>query len=115
MRPYFKEDIENIYGDFIRSAHKNYAKNRWKDALKDIMTAANWAYNFNHIYSDPEAEQLVKSIAEAQIDSMHISSPCTNRCVLMDSFLSDNRGLSQQYLRAMMSNDMECTQTKGGQ
>lgn len=107
MKSYTKQDIENIYEVFIKSAKANYAKERYKDALKDVITAADWAYSFNHIYTDIEAEQLVKSISEVTVETIEIESSNSNRCVLIDSFLLDNRGLSQQYLRAMMSNDME--------
>lgn len=107
MRPYSRKDIENIYADIIKSAKKNYAKKQLRDALDDIITAADWAYRFNHIYTDPEAEELVKSIAEETVKTVEIGSPNGNRCVLIDSFLLDNRGLSQQYLRAMMAYGMD--------
>ena len=61
MKPYTKQDIETIYLDFIQSAQINYIKNRIDDALKDIITASSWAYNFNHIYCDPEAENLLEA------------------------------------------------------
>ena len=45
-------------------------------------------------------------IGEKAIEPLLIESPNAERCVLIDSFLFDNRGLSQQYLRAMMANGM---------
>lgn len=107
MKSYTKQDIEILYGDLIKCAKENYDKERYSDALKDVITAANWAYSFNHIYTDPETELLVKSIAEATVETVEIEYPNSNRCVLIDSFLLDNRGLSQQYLRSMMVNEME--------
>lgn len=106
MKPYSKQDIGNIYGDLIKSAYKNHAKCRLENALEDIEIAANWAYNFNHIYTDHEAEQLLKQIGEIAVGVVKIESPKFDHCVLIDSFLLDNRGLSQQYLRAMMANGM---------
>ena len=107
MKPYTKVDIEHIYWDLMRSAYKNYAKCRLADSLKDIETAARWAYDFNFIYTDHEAEQLLKQIGDTAVKAMTVVSPKANRCVLIDSFLLDNRGLSQQYLRAMMASGME--------
>lgn len=104
MKPYTKQDIENIYGDLMRSAYKNYAKCKLEKALKDIETAAVWAYSFNHIYTDHEAEQILKQIGDMSVAPVQIESPKSDHCVLIDSFLLDNRGLSQQYLRAMMAN-----------
>lgn len=107
IKPYSRKDVENIYGDLIRSAYKNYAKQRYHEALKDIIAASNWAYCFNHIYTDPSVENLVKLISESKVKGIEIKSPKGNRCVLIDSFLLDNRGLSQQYFRAMMALGME--------
>ena len=106
MKPYTKQDIENIYRDLMRSAYKNYAKCKLIKALKDIETAAVWAYSFNHLYTDHDAEQMLKQIGDMSVASVQIESPKFDHCVLMDSFLLDNRGLSQQYLRAMMANGM---------
>lgn len=106
MKHYTRQDIENIYGDLMKSAHTNYARYRLGDALIDIETAANWAYNFNHIYTDEDAEQLLMQIGEMAIEPVQIEKPKSDHCVLIDSFLLDNRGLSQQYLRAMMANNM---------
>ena len=107
MKPYTKQDIEIVYGDIIRSAYRNYAKSRIKEALKDIATASRWAYEFNHIYTDSDADQLLKKISEACIDAIRIDEPRADHCVMINSFLCDNRGLSQQYLRAMMSQNMQ--------
>ena len=106
MKPYTKQDIEYIYRDFFYSAHKKFIKNKYDDALRDIITASYWAYNFNHKYCDPEAEKLLKQIGDKTIEPKNIGTPNKNHCVMIDSFLLDNRGLSQQYLRAMMANDM---------
>ncbi len=106
MKPYSKSEIESIYKDLVQSAQKNSGKHRLEKALNDIETAAKWAYNFNHIYTDHETEQLLKQISDMAVESVKIESPKVDYCVLIDSFLFDNRGLSQQYLRAMMTNGM---------
>lgn len=106
MKPYTKQDIDIIYGRLIQSANKNYNAAKLEHALKDIETAANWAYNFNHIYTDHETERLLKQIGSMAVEPVQIMPLKTDHCVLIDSFLLDNRGLSQQYIRAMMANKM---------
>lgn len=106
MKPYIKQDILGIYRDLILSAHKNYTKHRIKSVIKDIASAARWMYDFNYIYSDVETEELIKSISDKYVKKVEIILPKENHCLLIDSFLWDNRGLSQQYLRAMMANDL---------
>lgn len=106
MKPYNKKDIENIYGDFIRSAHNNCKKYRFNQALKDIETAAEWAYRFNNIYTDDKTEKLLKRISDLAIEHVSVENKKDDHCVLIDSFLLDNRGLTQQYLRSLMNMGM---------
>lgn len=107
MRSYTKEDITTIYSNIMRYAHHKYEEGHYRSALKGLEAAANWAYNLNLFYSDVNAEQLTKDIADKYFTKVKIENPITNRCVLIDSWLLDNKGLSQQYLRAMMSNNLE--------
>ncbi len=107
MRPYSKNDVKEIYEHLIRSARKNYDNRHLGNALTDIVSATHWAYNFNQFYFDPESEQLLKTISDVSVKLGKIDNPKSNRCVLIDSFLLDNRGLSQQYLRAMIFHKME--------
>lgn len=107
MKPYKKKDIENVHSILLQNAVRSYESKHFEDSIKYIVSAADWAYRFNNIYGDPEAEVLVKSISEAIVEPRNIVSPIPNRCVLIDSFLKDNRGLSQQYFRVMKACDME--------
>ena len=107
MKPYSKIEVEQIYADILRYAYRCYRRGHINRALKGLEAASKWAYNLNFIYTDADAEKLIKDIAENKIERKQIDNPIHNRCVLIDSFLLDNRGLSQQYLRAMMANDME--------
>lgn len=107
MKPYKTKDIENVYSILLQNAVRSYESKRFGDAIKYIVSAADWSYRFNNIYGDPESEALAKSISEAIVESRNIAFPIPKRCVLIDSFLIDNRGLSQQYFRAMKACDME--------
>lgn len=102
MKPYTKTDIRNIYGYLIDSAHKNNKKHKTEAALKDIETAARWAYSFNLFYRDDNAEDLLGKIAKNNFGNIHIEDSLPDKYVLFDSFCLDNRGLTQQYMRAMM-------------
>ena len=116
MNPYSKEDVKHIYADIMDYAHRKFRKGQYNCALKGIIASCQWAYNLNMIYTDDDAEQLLKEIADINLLKILIANPNSNRCVLIDSFLFDNRGLSQQYLRAMMANGMEIlvVHTSGG-
>lgn len=107
MRPYTKEDIISIYEQIKSLAKKSAQKGKWLKSLKYIEASANWAYNFNWIYYDEELESLLKEISENTQSEIIIANPNPQKTVIIDSFCFDNRGLTQQYMRALMSNDME--------
>lgn len=106
MKPYTKSDIEHIYRQLMRRARQNAEGGKGSQAVNDVKAAAEWAYHFNLFYADPEAEKLLKTIADTHIPHIQVPSGDENRCVLMDSFCLDNRGLVQQYLRAMRKSRM---------
>ena len=107
MRSYQKEDIVAIYSALIKSAHRYSDKGKWSKALTDLESAAAWAYAFNWMYTDRDADSLLKSIAVRTIPQSEINNVVPRRCVLVDSFCMDNKGLTQQYMRAMIHNQME--------
>ena len=107
MRSYQKEDIVAIYSALIKSAHRYSDKGKWSKALTDLESAAAWAYAFNWMYTDRDADSLLKSIAVKTIPQSEINNVVPRRCVLVDSFCMDNKGLTQQYMRAMIQNQME--------
>lgn len=107
MKPYTKEDVISIYEQIKNLAKKSAQKRKWLKSLRFIEASANWAYNFNWIYYDEELESLLKKNAENTLGDIVITNPEPQKAVIIDSFCLDNRGLTQQYMRAMMSNGME--------
>ena len=106
MKPYTKRDIEHIYRQLMKRAHENAECARGSQAVHDVRVAAEWAYHFNLFYADPDAEQLLRTIADAHIPHLQVPGGDDNRCVLIDSYCLDNRGLVQQYLRAIRRNHL---------
>lgn len=107
MFPYQKKDILAIYRNLLEIANNYSEKGCWKKSIDYLSSAAKWAYQFNYFYTDSAAELLVKRICNSNINSVEVKSPYKNRYVLLDSFCLDNRGLTQQYFRAMMHNKVE--------
>ena len=107
MFPYQKADILAIYRNLFEIAKNNSEKGHWKKSIDYLSSAAKWAYQFNYFYTDNAVETLLKRISDNTINSVEIKSPGKNKYVLLDSFCLDNRGLTQQYLRAMMHNKVE--------
>lgn len=106
MKAYTKSDIEHIYRQLMQRAHEHAECGKWDKAVNGIESAAEWAYNFNLFYTDADAETMLKKMVDANIRHFSIHSSDPDRCVLIDSFCLDNRGLVQQYLRAMRKCNM---------
>lgn len=107
MLAYSVRDIRSIYDQLIKSAQKGINKKKYQEAIIDLETAAFWAYSFNCFYTDENADQLLKLIALRLYPDSLLINGLSNKCVLIDSYCHDNRGLTQQYLRAMISNGMD--------
>lgn len=116
MFPYQKADILSIYRNLLEIANNYFEKGYWKKSIDYLSSAAKWAYQFNYFYTDNAAESLIKRICDRTINPVEVKSPDNDKYVLLDSFCLDNRGLTQQYLRAMMHNKVEilyiCTSKK---
>lgn len=99
-----ERDVLHVYSVLLKHAQKNFSKREYSQSLDYLKVAAKWAYNFNYFYTDAIAESLLKQISKTCLKNISIDiSHSEKRFVLLDSFCWDNRGLTQQYLRAMMS------------
>jgi hypothetical protein len=95
------KDITNTY-NYIKKLVKHKVKHdQFERALMHIEAAASIAYNFNFIFFDLELENTLSLISEKIIIKQDYV-PFENRIVFFDSFVLDNRGLTQQYLRALI-------------
>lgn len=107
MFPYQKTDVLAIYRNLLEIANNYSEKGYWKKSIDYLSSSAKWAYQFNYFYTDSVAESLLKRICNCTIKPVEVKSPDNDKYVLLDSFCLDNRGLTQQYLRAMMHNKVE--------
>lgn len=102
-----REDILRIYNKLVIKACQKYKSNEFEESLDWIVTASTWMYYFNIIYSDIKLEEVIHHISEKVISESVINDKEKDRIVFIDNFGFDNRGLTQQYLRAFMNLDKE--------
>lgn len=100
------QDVISIYEKLKLKAFSFYRKGNYLQSLKHIISASKWAYRFNFIYVDEELERLLKDIANCTLSVVNVSRN-TDRFVLLETHGMDNRGLTQQYIRAFMSMGVE--------
>jgi len=101
-----KQDITSAYTKIKKRAEKEFNRGDILFSLKDISLAAHVAYLFNFIFRDDELEQLISHISEKVINKQDIEvkgNESSSKYVFIDSFGLPNKGLTQQYLRAMIS------------
>jgi len=98
--------IINTYNKIKKLANKALKNHEFEQALRHIEAAASLAYNFNFIYSDKDLENSLSLISEKIIISQNFK-PIENRVVFFDSFVLDNRGLTQQYIRSLIVQEKE--------
>lgn len=106
MRQFCKTDIKDIYNKLVDVAKKALKKNDYNASAKFIREAAKWAYNTNIFYYEPELEILLKTLSDKYLQKKEII-PNINKYILLDTEAIDNRGLTQQYIKAMIANKIE--------
>jgi hypothetical protein len=102
-----KSIIEKDYNFFKKKAHTEFNENNISKSLKYIKTAATLAYHFPFIYSDDEFENLLFQISKKLCPISNVKSTITqDKYIFYDSFGFSNQGLSQQYIRALIFNNI---------
>lgn len=101
-----KKDIEKVYNKTKRLAFRSFVRGNYNDSLNYIKLCAKIAYDIGFIYCDDELDLLIEQISDEVIPSITIDC-YDNKFVFYDYYPNDNRGVSQQYLRALIANKVE--------
>lgn len=97
-----KLEIEAVFNKTKILAQKEFECKNYELSLENIANAAELAYMFNWIYTDDVLENLLEEISSKVIVKEKFV-PEIGRVVFYDVFCLENRGLTQQYIRALMS------------
>lgn len=101
-----QNDILRTYKKIRKLSQRQISNGNLGKALRTIETAAKIAYQFNWRYADEELESQLQIISERMIQSEHLV-PKPGRIIFYDSWGWDNRGLTQQYIRALKVQGIE--------
>lgn len=99
-------DIIKTFEEISALSRQQIDCGHYEAALQMIETGAKIAYHFNWIYSDEELEAQLKTISGQLLKSESINHK-SGRIVFFDSWGWDSRGLTQQYIRAMIALEIE--------
>jgi hypothetical protein len=98
-----KEKIISDYNYFKSQAISYCQQGNIEKSVKFSELAARIGYKFNFRYTDDELEKNIQNIAKKILPDNVSCDKIENKVIFYDSFAIDNRGLTQQYLRAIFS------------
>jgi glycosyltransferase involved in cell wall biosynthesis len=98
-----KKDIVKVYERAKRDALRALSRNDVEGSIRNFVFASHQAYRFNWVYEDDEFEDAVKTIGRVTVGESTVVPFSSERFMFYDSFGWDNRGLTQQYISAMIS------------
>ena len=101
-----RKDITRIYERLKGRAFRAYSNGSYNKSLKYIYIAARVAYKFSWIFTDEDLELLMMKISKSLFIPVEHYKPKANNYVFFDSISLDNVGLSQQYIRALIGNNI---------
>ena len=94
-------DVYKVFARMKRSASCFKWLGLYDVSIKFISAACWWAYYFNITFRDDLLEALSGNFSQKlEINEGYVSDE--NKVVFYDSFAYDHRGLTQQYIRALM-------------
>lgn len=98
-----KEKIMSDYKKLKDLAYSYYIRADFEKALICLKISASIMYKFNVFFVDEDSEELISKISAAINLPNKNNLINNNNIVFYDLFALDNRGLTQQYLRALKS------------
>lgn len=84
-----------------------YKNKEYHKVMDAISLMANMAYNINSFYTDDALEEFIDRVSLDFVKRNKDITPIENKWIFYDSFGWDNRGLTQQYIRALISWNVE--------
>lgn len=97
-----KETINKHLWLIKEEAKIKISKLNFLRGIEYIELFAKLSYKYNLFYTDDEVENLIDKISTSILGKIEIVNK-ENKIIFYDSFAMDNRGLTQQYLRAIFS------------
>lgn len=106
------QDINNFYKKLVSKAIKSMNHECYNNAIDFIKSAAYIGYIHKGLFRDDKLEAAIKTISRKRSkvsDSSYTCSKKNENYFFYDAFSMDNRGLTQQYIRALIDNNINFT------
>ena len=103
IKKFSKEERNAVYERLVSYATACVKHGNGKAAFYGIKAATRWAYHFNWMYADRRIDDLTRQIGRLWAEPFEVKQDLPRRYLLIDTHGIDNRGLTQQYLRALIA------------
>ncbi|MBU2699038.1 hypothetical protein Ga0466249_000117 [Sporomusaceae bacterium BoRhaA] len=99
-----KKQVQNDFNKLKGWAKEYFSKEDYSQSLCMIETASKLMYTFNLVYTDDDMEKMLTDIAFKVVNNkpQKIKKSKNKKIVFYDYFAIDNRGLTQQYINALI-------------
>lgn len=100
---YSEKDLMGPYDHLVEKAIASFDSGNIRKCISLIRCAADYQYSVNSILSDSRLEKLLKNLTGRLVEQCKGYKAVSNSILLYDYFTIDNRGLTQQYLDALVA------------
>jgi acetyltransferase-like isoleucine patch superfamily enzyme len=99
-----EQDLFNDYNELKTAAFRHAGLGDYESSLKLVEGCSRLAYEFNFIekFVDEDVEELLVRNAKVIASVTNEFQPVENRILFYDYFAINNRGLTQQYITALI-------------
>ena len=101
-----EKKIYKLYAHYKKKARQYCEKANYNNSLLYLTVAGYTGYHYYIGYKDDEVEDIISNISNQLIKKKDDKHRKKSECVFYDSFSSDNGGLTQQYLTAIISSGL---------
>lgn len=102
-----KQKIDSLYYRFIKGAKRCIERHHYNDAIQYIKAAAKTKYEFYLGYTDETIEEYLRLLSRQIKRVAQYRVMEKKRCVFYSISIADNKGLTQQYVDALIANNYE--------
>lgn len=104
-----QKKVMNDFNKLKKYANKCYEQGDYSQSLCAIETASKLMYTYNVLYTDYDMEKMLSDIALNILDGKQreITKCKEKKIIFYDYFAVDNRGLTQQYITALIDLEYE--------
>lgn len=102
-----RQKIDSFFNRFMKGVQRCIERHHYNDAILYIKAAAKTKYDFYLGYTDETIEEYLRILSRQIKRVAQFRVMKKKRCVFYSFSIADNKGLTQQYIDALIANNYE--------